>query len=165
MHCILERREHKVVANTDVDDFCVGEVVVLLNDMPKLTLSDADLTVLTAFVRKRLVANVCWIMIYGHMHCIDTCPPLSHAHTPSRFTTLPSHLADSHVAPTVYLQVDVTHICALHTLPSELLKDKRRRAHFILAHMSHTYTIYSCGERSLGIVYCTLTKRSGAPPH
>ena len=61
---------------------CVG-VAVLLNDMAKLTLSDADLTVLTAFVRKRLVANVCRIMIYGRMHCIDTCPPLSHAHAPS----------------------------------------------------------------------------------
>ena len=104
--------------------------------MAKLTLSDADLTVLTAFVRKRLVANVCRIMIYGHMHCIDTCPPLSHAHAPSRVTTLLSPLA-----PTVYLQVDVTHICALHTLPSELLKNKRRRTPFILAHTSHTYTI------------------------
>lgn len=141
MHCISERREHTAVANTHVEDLCVGGVAVLLNDMAKLTLSDADLTVLTAFVRKRLVANVCRIMIYGHMHCIDTCPPLSHAHAPSRVTTLPSSLADSHVAPTVYLQVDVTHICALHTLPSELLKNKRRRAHFILAHTSHTYTI------------------------
>ena len=141
MHCILEWREHAAVANTHVEDLCVGGVAVLLNDMAKLTLSDADLTVLTAFVRKRLVANVCRIMIYGHMHCIDTCPPLSHAHAPSRVTTLPSPLADSHVAPTVYLQVDVTHICALHTLPSELLKNKRRSAHFILAHTSHTYTI------------------------
>ena len=116
MHCISERRAHTAVANTHVEDLCVGGVAVLLNDMAKLTLSDADLTVLTAFVRKRLVANVCRIMIYGHMHCIDTCPPLSHAHAPSRVTTLPSPLADSHVAPTVYLQVDVTHICALHTL-------------------------------------------------
>ena len=139
MHCISEWREHTTVANTHVEDFCVG-VAVLLNDMAKLTLSDADQMVLTAY-RKRLVANVCRIMIYGHMHCIDTCPPLSHAHTPSRVTTLPSPLADSHVAPTVYLQVDVTHICALHTLPSELLKNKRRRAHFILAHTSCTYTI------------------------
>ena len=136
MHCISERREHTAVANTHVEDLCVGGVAVLLNDMAKLTLSDADLTVLTTFVRKRLVANVCRIMIYGHMHCIDTCPPLSHAHAPSRVTTLPSPLA-----PTVYLQVDVTHICALHTLPSELLKNKRRRAHFILAHTSHTCTI------------------------
>ena len=136
MHCISKQREHRAVANTHVEDLCVGGVAVLLNDMAKLTLSDADLTVLTAFVRKRLVANVCRIMIYGHMHCIDTCPPLSHSHTPSRVTTLPSPLA-----PTVYLQVDVTHICALHTLPSELLKNKRRRAHFILAHTSHTYTI------------------------
>ena len=136
MHCILERREHTEVANTHVEDLCVGGVVVLLNDMAKLTLSDADLTVLTAFIRKRLVANVCQIMIYGHMHCIDTCLPLFHTHAPSRVTTLPSPLA-----PTVYLQVDVTHICALHTLPSELLKDKRRRAHFILAHTSHSYTI------------------------
>ena len=132
MHFISERREHTAVANTHMEDLCVGGVAVLLNDMAKLTLSDADLTVLTVFVRKRLVEN---------MHCIDTCPPLSHAHAPSRVTTLPSPLADSHVAPTVYLQVDVTHICALHTLPSELLKNKRRRAHFILAHTSHTYTI------------------------
>ena len=130
MHCILERREHTAVANTHVEDLCVGGVAVLLNDMAKLTLSDADLTVLTAFVRKRLVANVCRIMIHGHMHCIDTCPPLS------RTRTLPSPLV-----PTVYLQVDVTHICALHTLPSELLKNKRRRTHFILAHTSHTYAI------------------------
>ena len=136
MHCISEWREHTAVANTHVEDLCVGGVAALLNDMAKLTLSDADLTVLTMFIRKRLVANVCRIMIYGHMHCIDTCPPLSHAHAPSRVTTLPSPLA-----PTVYLQVDVTHICALHTLPSELLKNKRRRAPFILAHTSHTYTI------------------------
>ena len=140
MHCISELREHTIVANTHVEDLCVGGVAVLLNDMAKLTLSNADLTVLTAFVRKRLVANVCRITIYGHMHCIDMCPPLSHAHAPSRITTLLSPLADSHVAPILYLQVDVTHICALHTLPSELLK-KRRRAHFILAHTSHTYTI------------------------
>ena len=86
MHCISERREHTAVANTHVEDLCVGGVAVLLNDMAKLTLSDADLTVLTAFVRKRLVANVCRIMIYGHMHCIDTCH-LSLMHT----RTLMSH--------------------------------------------------------------------------
>ena len=123
MHYILEQRGRTVVANTHVEDLSVGGVDVLLNGMAKLTLSDADLTDLTAFVRKRLVANVCRIMIYGHMHCIDTCPPLSHAHAPSRVTTLPSPLT-----PTVYLHVDVTHICALHTLPSELLKNKRRSA-------------------------------------
>ena len=89
MHYILEQREHTAVVNTHVEDLCVGGVVVLLNDMAKLTLSDADLTVLTAFVRKRLVANVCWIMIYRHMHCIDTCPPLSHAHAPSRVLSHP----------------------------------------------------------------------------
>ena len=38
MHCILERREHTVVANTHVEALCVGGVVVLLNDMEKLTL-------------------------------------------------------------------------------------------------------------------------------
>ena len=96
MHCISERREHTAVANTHVEDLCVGGVAVLLNDMAKLTLSDANLTVLTAFIGKRIVANVCRIMIYRHMHCIDTCPPLSHAHAPSRVTTLPSPLADSH---------------------------------------------------------------------
>ena len=45
MHCILERREHTAVANTHMEDLCVGGVAVLLNDMAKLTLSDADLTV------------------------------------------------------------------------------------------------------------------------
>ena len=160
MHCILEWREHTAVANTHVEDLCVGGVVVLLNDMAKLTLSDADLTVLTAFVRERLVANVCRIMIYGHMHCIDTCPPLSHAHAPSRVMTLPSPLA-----PTVYLQVDITHICALHTLSLELLKkQKTSRTFDFSSHVTHLY-YYSCGERSLGIVYCTLTKRSGARTH
>ena len=72
-----------------MEDLCVGGVAVLLNDMAKLTLSDADLTVLTAFVGKRLVANVCRIMIYGHMHWIDTCPPLSHAHGPSQVLSHP----------------------------------------------------------------------------
>ena len=97
------------IANTRVEDLCVGGVAVLLNDMAKLTLSDADLTVLTAFVKKRLVAKVYWIMIYGHMHCIDTRPPLSHAHAPSRVMTLPSPLA-----PTVYLQVE-SHTYVLFT--------------------------------------------------
>ena len=50
MHYILEwREEHTVVANTHVEDLCVGGVFVLLNDMEKLTLLNADLTVLTAF--------------------------------------------------------------------------------------------------------------------
>ena len=137
MHFFSERREHTAVANTHVEDLCVGGVAVLLNDMAKLTLSDADLTVLMAFVRKRLAANVCRIMIYGHMHCIDTCP-LSLTHT---------HTLTSHDSPessrTHRLSVGRchTHMCALHTLPSELLKNKRRRAPFILAHTSHTYTI------------------------
>ena len=62
MHCILERREeHTAVANTHVEDLCVGGVAALLNDMAKLTVSDADLTVLTVFVRKQLVANICQI--------------------------------------------------------------------------------------------------------
>ena len=88
MHCISERKEHMAVANTHVEDLCVGGVATLLNDMAKLTLSDADLTVLTAFVRKRLVANVCRIMIYGHMHCIDTCPlSLTHTHPPESSRT------------------------------------------------------------------------------
>ena len=62
MHYILERREeHTAVANSHVEDLCVGGVAVLLNAMAKLTLSDADPMVLTAFVRKRLLANVCQI--------------------------------------------------------------------------------------------------------
>ena len=58
MPYISERREHTAVANTHVEDLCVGGVAVLFNDLAKLTLSDADLTVLTAFVRKRLESNV-----------------------------------------------------------------------------------------------------------
>ena len=98
MHCISELREHAAVANTHVEDLCVGGVGVLLNDMPKLTLSDADLTVLTVFVRKRLVANVCRIMIYGHMHCIDTCPlSLTHTHPHvSRLSRVLSQTCTSH---------------------------------------------------------------------
>ena len=100
MHYISKRREHTAVANTHVEDFCVGGVAVLLNDMAKLTLSDADLTVLTAFVRKRLVANVCRTMIYGHMHCIDTCPlPLTHKHPhESRLSRVLSQTRTSHPA-------------------------------------------------------------------
>ena len=114
------------IPNTHVEDLCVGGVAVLLNDMAKLTLSDADLMVLTEFVRKRLVANVCRIMIYGHMHCIGMCP-LSLMHT----RTFMSHDSPESSRTTIYLQVDVTHICALHTLPSELLKNKRRHTPFI----------------------------------
>ena len=61
MHYILERREeHTTVAN-HVEDLCVGGVAVLLNAMAKLALSGADLSVLLAFVRKRLVVNVCQV--------------------------------------------------------------------------------------------------------
>ena len=55
------REEHTTLANTHTEDLCVGGVAALLNDMAKLTLSDADLMVLTAFVRKRLLANICHI--------------------------------------------------------------------------------------------------------
>ena len=99
MHYISEWREHTAVANTHMEDLCVGGVSVLLNDMAKLTLSDADLTVLTTFVRKRLVAKVCRIMIYGHMHCIDLCPSLSLTHThphESRLSRVLSHTRTSH---------------------------------------------------------------------
>ena len=41
-----------------MEDLYVEGVAVLLNDMAKLTPSDADLTVLTAFVRKWLLAYV-----------------------------------------------------------------------------------------------------------
>ena len=98
---------------THKDDLCVGGVAVLLNDMAKLTLSDADLTVLMAFVRKRLVANVCRIMIYGHMHCIDLCP-LSLTHT----RTLTSHDSPESYR-THHLSVGRchTHMCYSHPTP------------------------------------------------
>ena len=130
MHCISERREHTAVANTHVEDLCVGGVAVLLNDMAKLTLSDADLTVLTAFVRKRLVANVCRIMIYGHMHCIDTCPlSLTHTHPPESSCTHRLSAGRRH-----------THMCSSHPTLRTSKKQKTART-FFLAHTSHTYTI------------------------
>ena len=128
MHCILERRVHTTVGNTHMEDFCVGGMAVLLNDMAKLTLSDADLTVLTAFVRKRLVANVCRIMIYGHLHCIDKCP-LSLTHT----RTLTSHDSPES-SRTHHLSAGRrhTHMCSSHpTLRTS--KKQKTRAHFILA--------------------------------
>ena len=130
MHCILEGTEHTAFANTHMEDLCVGGVAVLLNDMAKLTLSDADLMVLTTFLRKRLVANVCWIMSYGHMHCIDTCPlSLTHMHPPESSRTHRLSASRHH-----------THMCSSHpTLRTS--KNKRRHTPFILTHTSHTYTI------------------------
>ena len=58
MHYILEQMEHTAVANAHVEVLCVGGVAVLSNAMAKLPPSDADLTVLWAFARKRLVVNV-----------------------------------------------------------------------------------------------------------
>ena len=160
MHCISEWREHTAVANTHVEDLCVGGVAVLLNDMAKLTLSDADLTVLMAFVRKRLVANVCRIMIYGHMHCIDTCP-LSLMHT----RTLTSHDSlESSRTHRLSAGRRHTHMCSSHPTLRTSKKQKMTRTFYFSSHVTHLY-YYSCGERSLGIVYCTLTKRSGARTH
>ena len=154
MHYISERREHTTVANTHVEDLCVGGVDVLLNDMAKLTLSDADLTVLTAFVRKRLVANVCRIMIYGYMHCIDTCPlSLTHMHPPESSRTHRLYAGRRH-----------THMCSSHPTLRTSKKQKTARKFYFSSHITHL-SYYSCGERSLGIVYCTLTKRSGARTH
>ena len=160
MHCISKRREHTAVANTHVEDLCVGGVAVLLNDMAKLTLSDADLTVLTAFVRKSLVANVCRIMIYGHMHCIDTCPlPLMHTRT------LTSHDSpESSRTHRLSAGRRHTHMCSSHPTLRTSKKQKTSRTFYFSSHVTHLY-YYSCGERSLGIVYCTLTKRSGARTH
>lgn len=161
MHYSLERREeHTTVANTHVDDLCVGGVAVLLNDMAKLTLSDADLTDLTAFVKKWLVANVYQIMIYGHMHCIDTCP-LSLTHT----CTLMSHdsveSSRTHRLPTGRRH---THMRSSHPTLRTSKKQKTLHTFYFSSHVTHLY-YYSCGEHSLGIVYCTLTKRSGAHAH
>ena len=111
MHCILEwREEHTAVANTHVEDLCVGGVAALLNDMANLTLSDVDLTVLMASVRKRLVANIYRIMIYRHMHCIDTCPlPLTHTRT------LTSHDSpESSRTHRLFVGRHHTHMCSSH---------------------------------------------------
>ena len=141
MHNILERREHTAVANTHVEDLCVGGVAVLLNDMAKLTLSDADLTVLTAFVRKRLVANICQIMIYGHMYCIDTCPlSLTNTHTLMSHDSLESSRRLAHRTHRLSAGRRHTHMCSSHpTLRTS--KKQRHHTHFILAHTSHTCTI------------------------
>ena len=165
MHCILERREHTAVANTHVEHLCVGGVAVLLNDMAKLTLLDADLTVLTTFVRKRLVVNVCRIMIYRHMHCIDTCPPFL-----SRTRTLTSHDSPesshrvAHCTHCLSAGRRHAHMCSSHPTLRTSKKQKTARTFYFSSHVTHLY-YYSCGERSLGIVYCTLTKRSGARTH
>ena len=153
MHSISERGEHTAVANTHVEDLCVGGVAILLNDMAKLTLSDADLTVLTAFVRKRLVANICQIMICGHMHCIDTCPPLS------RTRTLMSH--DSPESSRTHrLSAGRRHAHMFSSDPTlrTSKKQKTPRTFYFSSHVTHLY-YYSCGERSLGIVYIVLSRR------
>ena len=148
------------VANTHVENLCVGGVVVLLNDMAKLTLSDADLTVLTAFVRKRLVANVCRILIYGHMHCIDTCP-LSLTHT----RTLMSHESlESSRTHRLSAGRRHTHMFSSHPTLRTSKKQKTSCTFYFISHVTHLY-YYSCGERSLGIVYCTLMKKSGPHTH
>ena len=148
MHCISEQSEHTAVANTLVEDLYVGGVDVLLNDMAKLTLSGADLTILTAFVRKRLVANVCWIMIYGHMHCIDTCPlSLTHTH--------PSESSRTHCLSTGRRH---THMCSSHPTLRTSKKQKMSRTFYFSSHVTHLY-YYSCSERSLGIVYIVLSRR------
>ena len=148
MHYILERREHTAVANTHLEDLCVGGVAVLLNDMAKLTLSDADLTVLMAFVRKRLVANVCWIMIHRHMHCIDTCPlSLTHTHPPESSRTHRLSAGRRHA-----------HMCSSHPTLRTSKKQKTVRTFYFCSHVTHLY-YYSCGKRSLGIVYIVLSQR------
>ena len=82
MHYILGwREEHTTVANTHVEDLCARGVAILLNDMAKLTLSDADLMVLTSFVRKWLLANVCQILFTDTSIALIHAPSLSHAHT------------------------------------------------------------------------------------
>ena len=165
MHFISERIEHTTVANTHVEDLCVGGVAVLLNDMAKLTLSNADLMVLTAFVGKWLVANVCQIMIYKHMHCIDMCP-LSLTHT----RTLTSHDSPESsrrlARRTHHLSAGRchAHMCSSHPTLRTSKKQKTSRTFYFSLHVTHLY-YYSCGERSLSIVYCTLTKRSGAGTH
>ena len=164
MHCISERTEHTAVANTHVEDLCVGGVVVLLNYMAKLTLSDADLTVLTAFVRKRLVANVCRIMIYGHMHCIDTCPPLSRTRTLTSHDSPESSRRLARRTHRLSAGRRHAHMCSSHPTLRTSKKQKMARTFYFSSHVTHLH-YYSCGERSLGIVYCTLTKRSGARTH
>ena len=142
MHYIFERREeHTSVANTHVEDLCVRGVAVLLNDMAKLTLSDANLTVLTAFVRKRHVANVC----LGNdlrTHALHWYVPPSLSCT----CTLTSHDSPESsrrlARRTHRLSVGRrhTHTCSSHpTLKTS--KNKRRHIPFILTHTSHTYTI------------------------
>ena len=148
-----------VVANTHVEDLCVGGVSALLNDMAKRTLSDADLTVLTTFVRKGLVAKICQIMIYGHMHCIDTCP-LSLMHT----RTLTSHDSPESSRRLARRTHRLSagrrhaHMCSSHPTLRTSKKQKAAHTFYFRSHVTHLY-YYSCGERSLGIVYIVLSRR------
>ena len=164
MHCISERREHTAVANTHVEDLCVGGVVVLLNDMAKLTLSDANLTVLTAFVRKRLVANVCRIMIYGHMHCIVTCPPLSRTCTLTSHNSPESSRRLARGTHRLSAGRRHAHMCSSHPTLRTSKKQKTSRTFYFSSHVTHLY-YYSCGEHSLGIVYIVLSQREAVHAH
>lgn len=57
-----------------------------------------------------------------------------------------------------------THMCSSHPTLRTSKKQKTARTFYFSSHVTHLY-YYSCGERSLGIEYCTLTKRSGARTH
>mgnify|MGYP005845599943 CR=1 FL=1 len=130
---------------------CVGGVASLLNVMAKLTLSDADLMVLTAFVRKWLVANVCRIMIYGHMHCIDTCPlSLTHARTLTSHDSPESSRTHRLSAGRCH-----THMCSSHPTLRTSKKQKTSHTFYFSSHVTH---LYSCGKRSLGY-YIVLSQR------
>ena len=56
------------------------------------------------------------------------------------------------------------HMCSSHPTLRTYKKQKMAHTFYFSSHVTHLY-YYSCGERSLGIVYCTLTKRSGARTH
>ena len=91
-------------------------------------------------------------MIYGHLHCIDTCP-LSLTHT----CTLMSHDSpESSITHRISVGRRHTHMCSSHPTLRTSKKQNTSRTFYFSSHVTHLY-YYSCGERSLGIVYCTLS--------
>ena len=153
-------------ANTHVGDLCVGGVAVLLNDMAKLTLSDADLANGSYGVRQEKACG-------EHLSDNDLRTHALHWYVPPSLSC--THTLMSHDSPessrrlarrTHRLSASRrhAHMCSSHPTLRTSKKQKTARTFYFGSHVTHLY-YYSCGERSLGIVYCTLTKRSGARTH
>ena len=183
MHCILERREHTAVANTHV----VGDITTECKPPRRGRFTLKYIEASRRFVCRRSGCSVKWHGkidtvgcrsngSYG-VHQEKACgerlsdndlrthslhwyvPPLSCTHT------LTSHDSpESSRTHRLSAGRRHTHMCSSHPTLRTSKKQKMSRTFYFSSHVTHLY-YYSCGECSLGIVYCTLTKRSGARTH